>query len=424
MGTVVVAVDREGRIAYFSTGAERLTGYRADEVLGRPLPEVLLPADEVPAASAALAQLAAGVVPDRFERDWLTRSGQRHRLAFVTTTLTDGRGDLEYVVAAGIDVTVEREAQELVEAVLAATTEQAVIATDTQGRIIVFNAGAERMLGHQAADALGQDVVALLHDPGELQQRAQLLDVPVHSVVARLAQTGQAETRDWTYRRRDRTQLTVALSVTPLRHRSGALRGYLGVAVDVTAVRQQEQQLRREAEQLAHRATHDALTGLANRSPLLDRLSQAAAARRRHGRLAGLLYLDVDGLKTVNDVHGHAAGDALLVAVAQRLASAAREGDLCARLGGDEFALLVEDLHDQAELDTVAERVHRLLAEPVRLPTQGEIMTAASIGTALIDAADGPETVLARADAAMYAAKITRRTARTPPLTGPDAASP
>ncbi len=92
-------------------------------------------------------------------------------------------------------------------------------------------------------------------------------------------------------------------------------------------------------------------------------------------------------------------------------------------LGGDEFALLVEDLHDQAELDTVADRVHRLLAEPVRLPAQGEIVTAASIGTTVISA-DEPETVLARADAAMYADKITRRTARVPPPTGPDAASP
>jgi predicted signal transduction protein with EAL and GGDEF domain len=93
-------------------------------------------------------------------------------------------------------------------------------------------------------------------------------------------------------------------------------------------------------------------------------------------------------------------------------------------LGGDEFALLVGDLHDQAELDTVADRVHRLLAEPVRLPAQGEIMTAASIGTAVIDAADAPETVLARADAAMYADKMTRRTARVPPPTGPDTTSP
>jgi hypothetical protein len=96
---------------------------------------------------------------------------------------------------------------------------------------------------------------------------------------------------------------------------------------------------------------------------------------------------------------------------------------ISASLGGDEFALLVEDLHDQAELDTVADRVHRLLAEPVRLPSQGDIMTAASIGTAVIDAADAPETVLARADAAMYADKITRRRARVPPPAGPDAAS-
>ena len=415
---MVVAVDRGGRIAYFSAGAERLTGYRAEEVLGRRLPEVLLPADEVPAGSAALAQVAAGVVPDRFERDWLSRSGERLRLSFVTTTLTDSRGELEHVVAAGVDVTVEREAQELVEAVLAATTEQAVIATDVHGRIIVFNTGAERILGYQAADVLGQDVVALLHDPAELQQRARLLDVPVQSVVARLAQLGQAETRDWTYHRRDGTQLTVALSVTPLRHRSGTLRGYLGVAVDVTAAREREQQLRQEAEQLAHRATHDALTGLANRSALLDRLAQAAAARRRHARLAGLLYLDVDGLKAVNDIHGHAAGDALLVAVAQRLAATAREGELAVRLGGDEFALLVEDLHDQAELDTVADRIHQLLAEPVRLPPQGQTVAAASIGATLIDAADEPETVLARADAAMYAAKTTRRASRTPPPTG------
>lgn len=94
------------------------------------------------------------------------------------------------------------------------------------------------------------------------------------------------------------------------------------------------------------------------------------------------------------------------------------------RQGGDEFALLVENLHDQAELATVAYRVHRLLAEPVRLPGHGEITTAASIGTTVIDPADEPQTALARADAAMYGAKTTRRTARRPPPTGPDAALP
>ena len=144
-----------------------------------------------------------------------------------------------------------------------------------------------------------------------------------------------------------------------------------------------------------HRAQHERLsvdiraTGrLANRSALLDRLAQAAA-RRRHARLTGLLYLDVDGLNVVNDVHGHAAGDSLLVAVAQRLAATPREGDLAVRLGGDEFALLVEDLHDQAERDAGSPTASTS-SWPSRCgsPPRAATTPAASIGATLITPAD------------------------------------
>jgi len=159
-----------------------------------------------------------------------------------------------------------------------------------------------------------------------------------------------------------------------------------------------------------HRAAHDPLTGLPNRTVLMDRLDRALTAQRRHQRLSGLLYLDVDRLKAVNDVHGHAAGDALLVEVGRRLAAASREGDLCARLGGDEFAVLLEDLRDAAELETVSDRIQQHLAEPLQLATGALSSAAASTGSTLTLTTDtAPDTVLARADRAMYLLKTIRR---------------
>jgi diguanylate cyclase (GGDEF)-like protein/PAS domain S-box-containing protein len=304
------------------------------------------------------------------------------------------------------------------EAVLAATTEQALIATDRHGRIIVFNAGAERMLGYTAEQALGRDVAGLLHQPDELARRADTLGVPVDSVVAFRAQNGTADTQHWTYRRHDGSALTVALSVTALRHPAGELQGYLGVAVDVTAQQQREQQLHQAAEHAAYRAAHDPLTGLPNRVVLIDRLQHTLATQRRQSQPAGgLLYLDVDGLKTINDLHGHAAGDALLVGVARRLAAACREGDLCARLGGDEFAVLLENVHDAAELDTASDRIRQHLAEPLPLDADADAVPTASIGGTLLRSTDTPEAALARADRHMYTHKTAHRTRR--PQTDP-----
>ena len=304
-----------------------------------------------------------------------------------------------------VDLTEQWRAEQLMEAVLAATTEQALIATDRSGRITLFNAGAERMLGHPAEQALGRDVAALLHDPDELAARAEALGVPVESVVAFRAQREGADTQHWTYRRRDGSTLTVALSVTVLRHPQGAMEGYLGVAVDLTGQQQREQQLSAAAEQARHRAAHDPLTGLPHRAVLADRLQQALAAHHRSGRVSGLLYLDVDQLKTVNDTHGHAAGDALLVEVGRRLVQVGRDVDLCARLGGDEFAVLLDDVRGRAELDTVIGRIQERLRAPLPLASGAVLRPAASIGGTLTRPDDTPEQVLGRADADMYRRK-------------------
>jgi len=134
-GAVVVGADVDGRICYFNPAADRLTGYTEPEVMGQLLVDLLVPVEQAGATRTAFGLLAAGKVPVRYEIDWLTREGVCIPLAFVTTALRDTSGRIAHVVGAGIDLRQHRRGQHLMEAVLAATTEQALIACDRQGRI-------------------------------------------------------------------------------------------------------------------------------------------------------------------------------------------------------------------------------------------------------------------------------------------------
>lgn len=180
------------------------------------------------------------------------------------------------------------------------------------------------------------------------------------------------------------------------------LLGVGGVVIDVTE--------QREAQRaLAHSATHDALTGLPNRTLFGDRLEVALAQARRTGALVAVLFCDVDRFKMVNDSLGHQVGDALLIAAAQRLGTVVRSGDTVARLGGDEFALLCTQVADAEEARAVAERVCSAMRAPV--PIGGRPLTATmSVGVAV--GAPGERDVaglLRDADVAMYQAKDSGR---------------
>ena len=166
-----------------------------------------------------------------------------------------------------------------------------------------------------------------------------------------------------------------------------------------------QQRLNEEQARLAHRALHDALTGLPNRALLADRLRQAAASLERRGTGAVLLYLDLDNFKAINDRFGHPAGDVLLVAVASRLQALARAGDTVARLGGDEFVVLAADLTDpEGAARSLAERIHLAMREPVQVGER-QLHTSVSIGITSVFRDSDPEVVLAQAYAAMYQAK-------------------
>ena len=157
-------------------------------------------------------------------------------------------------------------------------------------------------------------------------------------------------------------------------------------------------------DEMSRRARHDALTGLANRTLFLDRVEQAVAQGRRGGPRLAVLFLDLDGFKSVNDRFGHDAGDELLVAVAERVASCLRAGDSVARLGGDEFAVLLHDVETIGQVELVCHRLLAALREEISVAGH-EVLVEGSIGVAVASAEDTAEDLLHNADMAMYRAK-------------------
>jgi diguanylate cyclase (GGDEF)-like protein/PAS domain S-box-containing protein len=169
------------------------------------------------------------------------------------------------------------------------------------------------------------------------------------------------------------------------------LQGYL---LDISPEREAEEQLRRQA-------MYDHLTGLANRAHFADRLEHAVVTRNRLGRQTALLFVDLNGFKSVNDRFGHHTGDTVLRALADHLTAVIRGGDTAARLGGDEFGVILQSVSTAAEASAVAERLRRALSRPIEVDGR-ELRIEASIGIAI---GDDPQTLLKEADAAMYRAK-------------------
>lgn len=196
--------------------------------------------------------------------------------------------------------------------------------------------------------------------------------------------------------RRDGRRVQVQSRCSDLRG-NPTVEGLVFTLRDVTEQHKLEKEMR-------HRAFHDALTGLPNRVLLQDRIAQQLAASRRTGMIAGVLFVDLDDFKVVNDTMGHSLGDELLVATAARLAELVRDSDTAARLGGDEFALLIGNVEDTAAVEAAAERVISAFAEPFAL-SSGLVTSTVTVGVATtLDSVDTDE-LLRHADLALYSAK-------------------
>ncbi|MGY1828914.1 putative bifunctional diguanylate cyclase/phosphodiesterase [Geodermatophilus sp. SYSU D01180] len=307
----------------------------------------------------------------------------------------DRRERVEQLVA---ERTAELRAQRDELARLAAvvqTTDDAVVTTTPDGRITSWNPGAERLYGWTAAEALGRHASMLS------------AGAPLPTDLTRLP-PGSHERR---HRRKDGSAFDALVTFSLIRDEDGTPTGIAGITRDITGRKRDEaearaaaRQLERQAGELARMALHDPLTGLANRALMQDRLEHALADRR--ARRHAVLLLDLDDFKAVNDVAGHEAGDAVLVAVARRLEASVRPADTVARLGGDEFVVLMEDVEGRRDVVTVAERLLGALRRPVGWGGE-EFTVGGSVGVTFTDAADrrGMDDLLRDADLAMYVAK-------------------
>lgn len=249
----------------------------------------------------------------------------------------------------------------------------AVICTDSAGDVTFLNVIAERMTGWTRTEALGCPIGA------------------VFTVIEGMCLST-----------RDGAQTPIERSVAPIHDRNGHTTGSVIVFRDVSVARAMQLEMK-------HSAQHDALTGLPNRFCLNDRVAQAVALARRHDTQVGLLYLDLDGFKHINDSLGHAFGDKLLASVAKRLTDCGRTTDTVSRQGGDEFVVLLSELAHAEDAAIAASRMLKAVAEP-HIIEGHELHVTTSIGISIFpyDGATA-EALIQSADTAMYQAKETGR---------------
>ena len=173
---------------------------------------------------------------------------------------------------------------------------------------------------------------------------------------------------------------------------------------EIARLRGQVAQLQQRVEQLDHLAHQDSLIDLPNRRGFLRELERLIARVSRYDAKGAMLYVDVDGLKAINDSFGHRAGDEALIQVAGLLASGVRKSDVCARIGGDEFAILLENADEASAHDTAARLIDQIACCEL-MHDGNELPLSVAIGVALIESSDTAESVMARADEEMYRRK-------------------
>lgn len=261
----------------------------------------------------------------------------------------------------------------------------AVVVADAEVRAVAVNRTWRAWTGQRDASWRGHGWLDVLTPENR--------DLAVGSITA-AASGGATYEADWVVTSGPRAGQLLHVHAAP-GLAGGRVERIVVTVVDVTAERALVDRLR-------ELATHDSLTGLFNRAQFLEFVGHALDRRRRSkGRIAAVLFVDVDRLKSTNDTLGHEAGDRLLTEVAARIRATVRPSDIVARYGGDEFTVLCEDLRDPTEAVTIADRITHSMVAP-----NGDLACSVSIGVAFADDPElDPATLVSRADRAMYRAK-------------------
>ncbi len=377
--------DASLHVLYANSAACALSGYGSEESCTLNMADFVTELDR-PRLMERAKLLHVGGAPARSE--WTLRRKDGGELPVETSAqvLPDGR-----VLVLGRDI-VERtraEAELRRAAGVFASSVEGILIADARGIIVDVNPAFSHITGYAREDVVGKTPSILKSGRHDAAFYAQMWES--------LAATGSWRGEVWN-RKKDGEIYPEMLSISTTRDARGALKDYVAVFSDITHIKAHEEELNR----IAH---YDALTGLPNRRLLEDRLRQARSRADRERSLLAVCFLDLDGFKPINDQFGHAAGDQLLLQIAQRLEKTLRGGDTLARMGGDEFVLLLDDVKSPDECMPVLDRVLELVSRPTIIEGQ-TVAVSASIGVTLYPQDHSDSDALVRhADQAMYKAK-------------------
>jgi diguanylate cyclase (GGDEF)-like protein/PAS domain S-box-containing protein len=380
---VLIFLEQAGRIVFANTEARQMLGLMEDEWVPRPVEDVLW-----------------GLFPGTAEPQTLLTGTKKGSPFHATMPAKDGTllpvegtysildaESREAVIVAHPGGRDRAPKSQLMEDVLASIPE--AVAIEHGNHVLYTNPAFTRMFGYTAEESGGGSLRELIVPETRLSEQATL-EKAVDEQGGALVETVRAH--------KSGDLVDVSLHCAPLLV-DGFRVGYVYTFRDIGERMQTE-------KSLEHDAMHDVLTGLANRALFMDRLNLALARRvRRPNQSCGVLFLDLDRFKEINDVLGHAAGDVVLIAVAERLHAVLRPQDSAARLGGDEFAVLVEGIVSAADLEVVSKRILTEMARPFDLFGHN-VQAVASIGAAMAGPDHtSPDLLVRDADFAMYRAK-------------------
>jgi diguanylate cyclase (GGDEF)-like protein/PAS domain S-box-containing protein len=395
---VVLVLDEEIRITFASPSLTTVFGYAEDEIVGALGWDFVHPDDRDVLAPQLTSVLEAPHRQSQATCRVVTADGSVRWVDGVITNLLHDP-NVCGLVANLRDITdrveAERDAQRLSK--IFEATDDLVAIVRPEGRLLHLNTAARHFMELEPDDPLPEIELTSWFRGWDLDRlRHEILpDVRMNG-----SWSGELEVQHPAG-----GSLPVLAQFMSHLDENGDVAHYSAVLRDITERKAFE-------ERLEHQATHDPLTGLPNRTLLLDRLAMAVARARRHESTLAVLFLDLDHFKVVNDSRGHTLGDRLLAQIAQRLSRSLRPDDTVARFGGDEFVVLCEELDDDAHAIETAERIQRVLSDVFTIDGT-EIYVAASVGISFFhrdpSGATGeeitPEVLLREADAAMYRAK-------------------
>ena len=334
---------------------------------------------------------------EHYETQYRTRDGRLLELEVTASRVSYEGEDFYCAIARDISERKRAEWELRLSAKVFDNAAEGMVVTNERNRIVAVNDAFCRITGFSREEVMGE-VPAMLAAGGQDDARQGGFH---EEMWARLREVGHWSGEIWAVRKSGEV-FPEWLSVQVVRNEAGEVVNHIAAFADITEKRAQEERIR-------HLAQYDFLTDLPNRFLLRDRLERAMATAVRHGTKVGLLFVDLDRFKTINDSLGHAIGDKLLCAVAGRLCGTVRASDTVSRQGGDEFVILLGDLDHPDDASAVARKILRAMSEPFAIDGH-ELRISPSIGIAMHpDDGDSIDTLFKSADMAMYAAKESGR---------------